>query len=809
MTPLTALDIAGIRSMSDGDIHHHACPWCDAGAWSGRFHTQCMSPYCHIQVGDPLDILAGACSWNFQEAERVARKHLGDRAALLDGNRRKNERRVLDFWLRICSGERNMRSLGIENKLRKLGREPRIGYWSCAALTKDEIAELLVIARETGATMPDAWEVSPPAPCLAYVVQSTPQTIDRIALLRKGSSDVVWYNRTAGLTGLIGLRPGERRVMAANFLAAMELQGELQRSGQHAQLLAAFNDEWAEPEDSPWFFEGGHIITVVNDAADVVAHHALARFFPLLEKRMLATSRGSLAGIAPMRTCAWSDMRRNYMRSLIRPDDTEINAEMASLFERTGSRADDIAWLIDTFRREGRFEIVNDLQRLAENKVIRRDGKILVRETPEDYVADTHHGTHAITNFKLHVSRNILFRDAGETYCMASMRCGGATVDVAFPRPMLNTKASKLQEGLQAAVAAHGTGDGALLPTILDLGAFHRYVAPYINEQVASAPLSEGISGLGWSSDRKRFVLPGWSVELDATRDVDPVFYPKSFALRLFSSPGAWSDVVPAGLDPSCQDMIAMLAALSVRFYKRCLTRPLTVVQSSDSVRLIESLMLFTGQREIHDVGHNARDSGNIELLNGYPFFAAGTAAWPAERATTPYVMLSDSGYQCPTSPSPEQAQAAGRALQAALLQVAKWCLATHADAFQEAQDLDYHASLLREGAWIMREACGAATWQVSVGDRRALSSLLAQIPPAQTKLRMQLIDGEILALDASGLQYNMTEVQDDLRRFGTEVTADGETIVTKAAATLPAISRFYGCRPAVSVTSTESAHVT
>lgn len=801
MTPLTALDIIGVTATKDGSVYHHTCPWCGGGAWSGRYHMQCASPYCEKQVASALDIVAHACGGDYRAADRVAARKLHTSPSPTAATRRGAERKVLDTWLRICATRPRIGAGRVAARLGAIGKKTTSSLWSAAALDADSIKELLTVAHETGAEVPDSWNATPPAPCVAFCVQSFPHTIDRIVLLRRGSSDIVWHRKAAGISGLIGLQPGVDRLLASNMLRAFELQDALSRNGCYDEVGAVFVDTWADPGESAWYFECGKLVAVVGEAEDIVAHQSAARHFPILETQLAATTTREVADSGRRKFCDWTAMRRNFMRSIVQVEHTTVPAALVSLFERTGSKDDDASYLLQTFRAAGRFDIVADLHRMSENRILRRDGRVVVRETPEDYMADTQYGSHQIANFKLKLDRNVLFRERGETYCAGQLRCGGMTVPVFFPRNLLGLKASKLQEGLQNAVAENGAGAGGLLPTILDAGYFQKYIVPFLTEQVASAGLTDGITSLGWSADRRSFTMPGLRITTAGRETLAARFHPGVRPLRHFGNVTDWSAALAGDIDPTCQDVIAMLLAMTVRFYRRCATTPLPIRQTSDTMRLVDALMGALGQQSILEIGSNAREAGNLDGINGYPFFAAGPSTWAADKVHVPYVLLTDVGYRAPTFPTAQHAQAAGRIAQAALIRVADWCLATGADDFREAQAMDYHVSLLQEGEWLMRHVCGMEAWSVSISGKSALENLFAQIPPAQTKHRIQLIDGEVLAVSIDGLDCDTGALQAELLELGSESSESDGKLILRAAVMLPPLARFYGQRPELAVT--------
>ncbi len=803
MTSLTALDLAGIGARRiSGWAYRHVCPRCGSDAWASRSGSQCVSEHCDAQVFSPLDILAESLGGDYIAAENAAAKALRkvpDHAAAVA---RYNDRRVLDFWLRNCLTPHSTESTSVARKLAKEGRSIAGSRFSSAVIGRAQMTELIKLASETGASFPEGWEVEPPPPCVAFCVQTRPHTIDRIVLMRKGDSDIVWNRLQAGLTGIIGLQPEHPRFLASNIYTALALQNALSAGGHYEEVAATFIDPWCAPVVDPWRPDT-HLLTAVPEHdEDVVRLQAALDSFPELEEHLRATDLTSASRYgANCETATWENMRVSHIISGVGHRDTAVAPHVARLYERTGSRLPDAAKIIDLFRREGRLALAEDFHRLTENRIIFKDHRVEVRETADEYFVNTHVGRNQIANFTLRLHGNVRFRDRSDTYCMGVMRCGSMKRDVVFRHSLLSGKAARLQEDLHNHLVT--PGEAVVIPhvpTIVDTSSFQKYIIPSLNQQLAGLPMTEGISRVGWSSDRKTFHAPGMTVSVDGRTKVPAIFYPGVLTLRAFADVEAWADVCPTNLHPACQDLISILLALTVRYYKHCLSPPVCILQTSDAVAILEGLALAVGQTTIFDMGTNVRDVTNVDGVNGYPFLTSGYGRAQLAKSNLPYVVLTDEGYRIEGSPDREQIEAGGRALQFALLRVVEWCLATGADDSKEVASVDHHVSLMREGQWLVRNVCDLQPWEISVQGLMGMEHMLSQIPVGETKRRMTLTNGTLLTLDLSGIDWDVAQVTADAASFGAELTVDGDVVSAPAAALLPAMARFYGSAPDVSL---------
>lgn len=805
MTPITALDIAGLRTHRlERWAYQHDCLWCGADSWAGAFHSQCVNAACSHQVSSPLDILARSMfAGDYDAAGVLVRKRLNVQDA--GEQERKSSRAVLDFWLACCSRQTSSEAQQVAGRMSRDGRHILGSRFGATVLDRSMIDDLIAIAGRTGGEFPESWLLSPPMPCAAFVIQSTPHTIDRIVLLRNGPNEVVWNRRAAGISGLIGLTPGKPRYLAPSFEAALAMQFSLTNTGYLEEVAAVFNDPWKDDIETRWYPETEMLTAVVDDPTDIVKIQSTVDKFRLLGDNLRGLRLRHVNGqVERAATSSWDGLRVSYIITRTAHGSKSISAEAARLFEQTGSKMPDAAKIIAHYRDSGQILLADDFQKLAANRIIRRDQRLVVRETSGDYTVTTPYGTTAISNFHLVIRDSVLFRDRTEVYCRGTLTCGASSYDLVFPRSAVSVKLNRLQEALHTQlVIAGGSISGDLIPTIIDTTQFQRYIIPHLTSQIAHAARIEGVSLLGWSADRKVFHAPGLTITADGRRYEDTVIYPGIAALALFDGVKTWSDSCPQDLPQPCQDVIAMLIALAVRHYRRSIPRPALVLQTSDSVALLEGLTKAMGQRHVFELGQNVRDSTSVDGLHGYPFVASGYGRAQAHKTNVPCVILTDEGYRVEGEIDHSQIDAAGRALQFALVRVAEWCLATGADEFQEVPALDRHTSLMREGQWLITHVCDLEPWEISATRESSLERLFSQIPFADTKGRMHLTDGVTLRVDLSGLEFDADGLSEAFAAIGAKLTIDESSLTTDAAVLLPALDLFYGQAPELLVSAT------
>jgi hypothetical protein len=460
-----------------------------------------------------------------------------------------------------------------------------------------------------------------------------------------------------------------------------------------------------------------------------------------------------------------------------------------------------VSELIAYFRRAGRLQLADDLRRHLNNRVIFESARLKVRETASEYVTESSMATNTIANFALQFTHNLLFRDNVDLLHQAKLIFGRGTYSVALTAQALENP-DRLQEAVRAQVmSSREARTQDTLPTVIDKANFKKYLVPHFKRQVANLKPLEGVNNLGWTIDRLMFAGPGLKVTMSGRSLVQVPFHPSAPSLRYMRPSVEWSDVFPENLSRPSADLVAMILASCVRYYVKSITRPLCVHHSPASRKLLQSMFRAIGQHDTFELNPNARDNAGVPGVRGFPFLVTGYNAAQAEAARFSHVLLTDTGYSVPEELLPEEAEAAGRALQSGLLRVAEWCLATGAEDFTESSSLHYNTSLLREGRWVMENVCDRQPWEVSDLGLAHLEGLLAQIPVAETAQRLTLHEGRLLTMDTRGLVWDPERVGADLKTISTDYRIDGDKLEMNAVGILPGLSMFYGREPEIAST--------
>jgi hypothetical protein len=816
---LTAMDMVNVSSKAIDEWSHQLfCPWCGEDAWASANYMQCCSPSCETQAASAEDLLAKYLG-DYMQAAHFAAAELRQEPDEELARRRHNERAVMDLWLSFCLTPPTSEALQAINRMQGRGFGMRQSRFNAAVLNANQVGALIDLAELTGASYPDNWKSRRPGVCRAFCVQTLPYTIDRIVLISgdKGrQEEIVWNRYAAGFCSLIGLTPKNPRFVAADLELMLRTQHDLSVLGCVEEISSVYLDLFDGGPCPRWDVQDHLLVaiprhckpqsnTIYFGPGDLIRLQQAVDQFPGIERHVKGMMLDTAMEMQPKsQAMPWSALRRSVIAEMLPPHVTQVTPACASLFEKTGTRPDDAVALIEYFKRDDRSQLAKDFELLSLTRIISQDSKLTVRETANDYRILRGADVAILANFSLKIYSVVTFRNYNaDIYCRATLRCGSVAMDVMFPQNLLHDRVQGLEDDLQRQLTvADKVAEAKLMPTVIDVSKFRSFVIPYLRQQAAKAAPVKGVDLLGWSEDRKTFTFPGFTVSLDGTEPTSSILCPSIPVLRRFKAIKLkhWSASYPEELDQSCRDIIAILVASCVRYFRRCVTKPIQIAQSSDAMTLLDRLSVAFGQKEIYPLNQNAREGNRVDGLHGYPMLAAGPRTATPTNSQTPFLHLTDQGYVLPTSPDPQQSDAGARAAQYCIKAVVEWCISTGGDDFKETPALAHHRSLLREGQWLIENVCDIDSWPVSQAEPTALEALFAQIPYEAAGRRITLIDGQSLDIDVRGLSFDKDSILREARDMGTLVAIEGDKIMSPAVKLMPAISNYYGQDPDVTV---------
>lgn len=769
---------------------------------------QCMDQSCPAQTADGLDVLVAMKGISYVAADRLAASQIGHAPNPAAAMRRELDRKLLNLWITMCLTPWSVLEHRVASRLEQAGMRASMCTFSGTALNHQKIKQLIAIGVESGATVSDSLLNNPPQSAFAYCVQSVPHTIDRIVIMQKGRDyDIVWNDRKAGFSGLIGLGLGEPKYLAANKMRALELQEKLNRSGYVGEVASAFRDMGSTNDVGMWSLDRPMMQAIYATKEDVLGLDRAITAFAGME-RVVQCIPETMLDSAQVRPGVWFRTRRAFIRHLTPPNASRVSADASSLFELTGSRADDALWIMQSFATSGLPHLASDFKRLAENRVIHRERNVVVREAVNEYQLSGPNGDSMVANFVIRPEAMVLFKERnGEVYYRSRLHYGAKVTEVMISQAALEAPKNLKDELVARVVTSSESAESLIVPTVIDLNVMKSKVLPYLRAQTARLPSTDGISSLGWNAHRTAFITPGRIVAMDGVHRIPAIFHPALPALRTFRDVSDWSEAYPPYVHPDCQAVISILLALTVRYYRRCALRPASIKQTSESSRIVERLAAAIGQEVLHEMGHNQRERMDVEGVRGYPFVATGFGQGQLLNANVPYLILTDRGVVLDASVDDSQIEQAGRALQCALVRVVGWCLATGADDFKEVPSADYNTSLMEEGRWLVENVCKLQKWETRSSGFPYLEALLGGIPESQSAKYITLLDGIRLRITIPNGYSGLNDLINEMSSSGwePELDAAGRVSVTAAVA-MPSICAYYGGQPPIEVEDSESA---
>ena len=800
---LSALDTAGVRPHRQADgSYYHACVACGSAAMTGNWHTQCSDPSCAWQIFSPLDLLAVKFDGDHRKAAALANDQLRWTSVTPEMVEWETTRRtVMDFWLHKCLASKTTLQVATQTAaLREKGWFLLPEQRGITVLTGEVIAELVQLAEETGASFPGSMRNRPPTSAIAYVVQTVPHTIDRIIITTGKSQEckISWVKKRVGIIGMLGLSPDH--LITSDYRAALSLQRRLQDLGQAREVAAIYVAKEDPAFREPWRPDIGKMTTVVGGPEDVVTMAAFYDAFPLTTDNVMAIHHRRLVSSEDAVPMAWTWMRRSYLAASIEGSQRELSGTAIRLLEQSHPTRDEIAWLIQRYREQGRLELADDIKRHMDNRVIVNDGKLKIRETASEYLIDYGGSTSSIANFALSFTHNLFFRDSADMFHQGRLNYGRTSLDVTIGAHAIDN-INELQKTVRHQMLLHrADSTPEQLPTVIDSSTMRRHVIPHLKRQVSALPSKEGFCNMGWTVDRGMFVGPSIKVTLSG-REFGPVYrHPNVLPMRHFDNERSWDVGFATELPLAARDVIAMTLASCVRFFVKSITRPVCILHSPAARHLLKTMFAAMGQREIFELNPNLRDQTHTQGVRGYPFLVTGYNFAQTMTAKFGHVILTDTGYSVGEEVDQADAEAAGRSLQFGLLRVVEWCLATGAEEFSEAPAMSFNSSLLREGRWLVEHVCELQPWEVSDGGLSHLEDIFAQIPVNETNKRLRLEDGVKLTADMVGLKWDRDGVREDLLTLKSRCEGEGDSLVMEAVAVMPAMELYYGQRPEVTV---------
>lgn len=803
---LTALDQAQIPTtrISDGCFQIQ-CPACSSKAWAYRAHIQCQNSRCTTQTFSSEDILALVVG-DYQKASEQFQD-----IAHFDPAAEERRRTVLNEWLAVAmNSERSAKVVTTETAWERRGFHTVDNDLNTSWVTRSGLKSLVALGNATGASV-SASLLKEELPEAAWVAtfMTCPTEIAMMLVYTKnplGSKPMVirWRPARLSFSGLLGLRDNLQLYMLPGMLAASETSKLLNQVGHQQPLAIILRDPGAiDVISSDWSPTPGQFVAVANTDDDFLTFSDLLRRRPEWRETLKAVRRKDLPELQVGRKAEEFDtfvhLQILHLALYIR-NHRIIPMEAARLLEQMSLGPGEMQQLVGLFQGYGRFEIVDQLQRIGRRRVIEETDRLVIRETADSYAYETSVAHSTIANFAIELEESVNFQERQDTWAYGKVRFGGDTVPVVLSSQSLHNP-QMLQDAVRSCLIRNGRSEGYQhSPTVVDSKRMRDFVLPYLRGQVSNIPFIEGTCRLGWEPDRSSFRVPGFEFNVKGLVRRKTRLHPDVATLALYVTVEDWYTADFPDLADHDRDFLAMLAASIVRSFSRMPSLPIFLRQSPQAAAYLNEVCRATGQRMLHEFSGQQR-SPILQMsgVHGYPLAAVGVAAPMALASGLPCVLLVDQGLEFPADLdiSDERVR---RSVQACVHHVTSWCLSGAASRFQVLQAVDATKQLRKEGSLVLEHITGKP-WPVSGVEFAAFEALLARLSLAQVSECLTLESGTSLVFDLTPISdHPTTEILKELESAGCK-EEPGHKLRMSAASVLPMIERYYGQTPELNVT--------
>lgn len=394
-----------------------------------------------------------------------------------------------------------------------------------------------------------------------------------------------------------------------------------------------------------------------------------------------------------------------------------------------------------------------------------------------------------ICNFLIDAECSVVFPETTEFIHEMVVEVQGSKFNAEINSGDLHT-VSKFQDSLRISAAKSGC---ETLPMVTDHALCSKFLLPWLRKTVAGAKQVLGRAMLGWNPERTVFQSATWRLTDDDWHEAEVRLKTSLPALACFDSTAVPTDADILSLPQPAKDMLAIVAALTARYYVRTRVKAVCVQNSSAARGLLKAI--FRGFGQLRELEMNAfRGLQALQGIQGHPLLATGFTQTQAEGLPMPVVMLSDTGYAV-QSHDEELASKITACSRWMLQSVATWLLATEGKEFSERHAFRFSLGLMDEGARIIQSACSLHAWEITIPEFPALQRMVENLKPEKAFDRFVLLD-ESRAKIMCGDLVKANDLTMELLLLGIAAKDDEGGLVVQAAPLITLLQDYWGVSP-------------
>jgi len=790
LSPLTLLVILAQDYEEKEGLHHSKCMCCGQPMVSDTDYFFCSNDLCKVGISSAFDYLLTAVEGDTARAQNLL-LNVGRHVTKNGWNELIKNHKITTWWKQKTNAE-NTAAIVLKGKLR--GHDLVIPHDRYAKiLSKKDVLDLIDLAQSTRAIYPTKVELQ--KAYLAVPFSTRPDVIDRIILTSPTNQviEIIWNAHKVGFSGLQCIPPtGDISIFRGNK-KALTAHRRWSSLGLSTPIIATQHFDDGDSQGKPWLPENVTPHVILSENQDARAFNVLGDAVP--HELLSASSQAFFSPhYDPASNISWKSMRMCLIR-MVMPEDERMTAALEDMLEWVAPDSEESAEIIKALDGEGRLELAQRVKETLSVQVIFKSPQLEVRATACDYLAENSDGERLVANFRLNMTHNVFMQGAGEVFHAGRIVFQDASAPIVLSSSDMENP-RHLQDRVRTSVM-NLPESRSNLPTIIDATVFKKHITPFLRQVVAKNPSKEGLSEMGWSTDKKRWYAPGAVTDMDGLKKVETFPRPGVSAFTCFNTEHHWNAEELLKCTRAAREIIAMTISQVVRAYLGVASLPIYVRSSPGARLLLQGLHRSIGQEKVFELNPNARENSGVQGISGYPLLVTGYNKAQARTAKFGHTILGDEGYSVEVCGEAE-CQAAATTFQRALCRVVEWCLGTDAAEFEEQRSFCYQDALKKEGSWLMQHVCEIQPWEVQTESFQELEKVIGACSLEDIEKRFKL-DSELkIQANLDGMEFDEQLLSQDLSNMGIKHSIEGSILIGDSVKFIPALKNFYGVEPQI-----------
>lgn len=601
-------------------------------------------------------------------------------------------------------------------------------------------------------------------------------------------SDIAYH-----FSGALQHVPGTRTVLCDSFLYAGVLNTQMHAVRPDASALgvhyrrSSTDKEVFMPMTSP-----------------VYAMHDKSRQAPVIAGSLRSKTPGleftTIAEVyqaGPVKPRTWAESIAFLLHKHC--DDKGLTAVGKDCLRTASLREDEQVQVANELRKRGQHTAAIQVETTVGDQIVLCTDNLTLTSKSSGYEVKAHRKPpEMVTNFTAVPLRNVTFVQGADLCHLLRIHFDGTYYQTLVSRRILDS-AQEMESAVQMAVSKARTAASSSMPVILSKSAF-KHVTRHWKEHIATAKNSVGVASLGWSPDRKEYVMPDMTIGMDGIRQAAYTFHPGVIQFSHFQesqNPKLQEASLEkiAELPRASLDLLSMVVAAVARSFLHRIEYAVCLLHDHATTEFVGGVF-----KHLFQVSGMTTWNKLLDFTAGYPVFGYCSSNVMAAEIRGSAFLLTPGGFTLPIvqadHDSVDQVGEMGRQL---ICETVQWLMAGIDRDIPHFRHVMASSSLLEEGQWVIQKVTGK--------DVRPLCSelpygyvdkYLASLGDVQGVARKMHYSSrkQKVVMDCAGVP-NISELELEMRLlYGDSVERRGHVLAADGAKMLASISRFYGHYP-------------